>query len=314
MASRNTDKEKETPKPAANLPAAAGQQEELLKMYEEMGLSPEEIAELLDLTGQSTVYNIDKTPVLKINKFGIDDVNGKSVKMGHFVLGQIAKEKNGEVEEIEEIGEDFGPKPEITIIKFGEQFTFFPKNKDKNQICNSQIVLEPGEKAIGSRLGHECKDGTCPKRNNDLDKDERCSCSVIAFCEVTNKEGEKKKALMYFKGTSFMPFQDYVKDAGKFPLFFAPTILETERKINGNNVYWIIKPRLLKERPYTAEDRMINFSVAKEINSNVREFEAQRKLRAQEQRRQLPGRSAGAPGALDKGAPVSATDEEDIAF
>lgn len=304
---------KETP--AANLPALS-QADELKKMYEEMGLSPEEIEEILGLTGQNTVYNIDKTPVLKINKFGIDDVNGKSVKMGNFVLGQVAKEENGEVKEIEEIGEDYGPSPEITIIKFGEQFTYFPKNKDKKQICNSQIVVEPGEKAIGNKLGHECKDGTCPRRNKDLDKEDRCVCSVIAFCEVTNAAGEKKKALMYFKGTSFMPFQDYLKDAGKFPLFFAPTKLNTERKINGNNVYWIVKPELLKDKAYAPDQRMINFNVAKEINANVREFEAQRKLRNAEggNKKGLP------PGVDDSGvAPpgsrtVTATDADDIAF
>lgn len=250
------------------------------------GMTPEQIAEILGITGQSMNYQMDRTPVLKINKFAIDDEQGNSVKMGHFVLGQIAKQDGDDVK-IDFIGKDFGPNPEITIVKFGKQYSFMSKKKEDR--CSSQIVLDPGEKAVGSNLGFYCEDNKCPRRGKDVDKDNKCSCQCIAFVEVGE---EKEKALMYFKGTSYMPFMEYLDSAGKYPLFFFPTVLNTQRKVNGTNVYWIITPELQKDRPYPLEKRMELLETAKQVNSNVRDFEQQRKIRLagnqEEERKQLP--------------------------
>lgn len=238
------------------------------------GFSEEEIKQMRDVTGQSANFTMDRTPVLKINKFPVEDKEGRSVKLGNFVLGQVTKQE-GENTTCENIGKDFGPNPEITVLKFGTKFSYFPKDKDRNKICQSQLVLNPGEIATGDKLGYACASGKCPRRAKDLQKDERCTCQYVAFVEVGP---EREKALMYFKGTSFLPFKAYLDEAGKFPLFFFPTVLETERKINGTNVYWIINPRLQKDRPYPVEARKELFDTAKGIDEAVREFEAQRKL------------------------------------
>lgn len=250
--------------------------------------SDEEMAELLGLTGQATNFSMDRTPTLKVNKFPIKDLKGNSVPMGNFVLGQITKQE-GKNTIIEFIGLDCGENPEITILKFGTKFSYFPESRDKKLICQSQLVLDVGERHIGDNLGFNCMDGTCFRRGKDVDKKEKCPCQYVAFVEVGE---ERHKALMYFKGTSFLPFKAYLDSAGKLPLFCYPTKLNTEQQVNGTNVYWIVTPELLKYAPYPKEQIMGYRDVVKEIDTNVRAFEAQRKLqsasRGAETSKQLP--------------------------
>jgi len=302
-------KAKQTEEQTQNLPAT---QPDLSAMF-----TDEERAALLGMTGQAANFSFDKTPTLKINKFPVEDKEGNTVPMGNFVLGQVTKQE-GEDTSCEFIGKDFGKNPEITILKFGSKFSYFPQSKDKKLICQSQLVLDPGEKAVGDNLGYECMSGKCPRRAKDVDKKEKCTCQYVAFVEVGP---EREKALMYFKGTSFIPFKSYLDSAGKFPMFCYPTKLKTERKINGTNVYWIITPELLKDKPYSREQIMEYAEMVKEIDRTVRDFEAQRKLvsstRREDQQRALPpGMSVLPPesGGRVGGGGGSVDDTDDICF
>ena len=278
------------------------------------GMTPEEIREILGATGQATNTSFDKTPTLKVNKYPIKDAKGNSVPMGNFVYNQITKQE-GKNTIIEDIGIDCGANPEITIVKFGTKFSFFPdseKVKDaKKHICQSQLVLDPGEKAVGDNLGHECMSRTCPRRAKNVLKDEKCTCQYQVFVQV--KVGEDTKgAIMYFKGTSFLPFKQYLDSAGKFPLYFFPTLLTTEQQINGTNIYWVVTPVLQKDRPYPLEERKLLTETVKAVDESVRGFESQRKLisatRKEEAQKSLPpgmsieGKGAGNSGGLGAGA------------
>lgn len=266
------------------------------------GMSPEMIAEILAATGQAANFAFDKTPVLKINKYPIKDQKGNTVPMGNFVLGQVTKQE-GKNTIVEFIGEDAGANPEITVLKVGSKFSYFPdplKVKDaKKHICQSQLVLDPGEKAVGDNLGFECMGGKCPRRGKDVSKDDKCSCQYVVFVEVKIGD-ETRQALMYFKGTSFLPFKAYLDSAGKFPMCFFPTLLTTEQQVNGTNVYWIITPVLQKDRPYPLPERMASLDMVKQIDSNVRGFESQRKLLASQKRDE--NQKALPPGMSVEGA------------
>lgn len=289
------------------------------------GLTPEQIKEILDLTGQSANFAFDKTPVLKVNKYPIKDQKGNKVEMGNFVLGQVTKQ-DGKNTIVEDIGIDCGPNPEITVLKFGSKFSYFPDVtvvKDaKKHICQSQLVLDIGEKAVGDNLGFECGP-KCPRRGKEVKKEEKCSCQYVVFIEI--KVGDDvHKAIMYFKGTSFLPFKAYLDSAGKFPFFFYPTVLETEQQINGTNVYWIVTPVLQKDRPYPTQEKLALMETVKEINSSVREFESNRKListqRREDQQKALPpGMSVLPPeggGSTGSGIGAGAEDADlgDIVF
>lgn len=279
------------------------------------GFSDEERAEMLGLTGQATNMSFDKTPILKINQFSSDIQEGdKIVKMGNFVLGQITR-KDGDNEVIDDIGEDFGAHPEITVLKFGNKYSYFPKNKDKKLMCQSQLVMDAGERATGDRLGFDCLSGGCPRRSKDL-KDDKCKCQYVVFVEVGP---EKKKAIMYAKGDSFMPFKEYLDSANKYPVFFFPTKLVTTKKTNGTNTYWVISPELQKDRPYPAEERKRLMEEARKIDDAARNFESQRKLIASNKKteasKQLPpGMSveppAGTGGSAGIGGGSNVSDAE----
>lgn len=291
-----------------------------IDLYE--GFSDEERAKLLGLTGQAANAGFDKTPILKTNRFPMDiqDPEAPQVRMGNFVLGQVTK-KEGDNDVIVEIGTDLGANPDITVLKVGTKFNYMPK--DRKKWCQSQLVLDVGERPRGDRLGYDCKDKSCPQRQESCKKDDKCSCQFVVFCEVTVAE-EKIDALMYFKGESFIPFSEYLQSAGKYPSFFFPTKLNTERKTNGTNVYWVISPELQKDRPYAPEERVRLFKKVEKIDAQARDFEAQRKLLAQqrqeEQRKALPpGMSVEGPaggGNAGGGIGGGATDAEfaDIQF
>lgn len=288
------------------------------------GMTPEQIREILGATGQVTNASFDKTPTLKINKFPIKDSKGNTVPMGNFVYNQVTKQ-DGKNTIVEEIGIDCGANPEITVLKFGTKFSYFPdpqKIKDaKKHICQSQLVLDPGEKAVGDNLGFECMGGKCPRRAKDVDKDNKCSCQYQIFVQVKIGD-EVKHAIMYAKGTSFLPFKQYLDSAGKFPLYFFPTLLTTEQQVNGSNVYWIVTPVLQKDRPYPLEERLALTETVKAVDESVRGFESQRKLlsatRKEEAQKALPpGMSIegkGQGGSSGLGGNAQDADYADITF
>lgn len=239
------------------------------------GFSPEELQELLGVSGQASTFSMDKTPILKVNYNGdVEDKDGVTIKRGNFVLGQNSKEirkDNGDIC-IEYAGIDLGKNPKITVLTFGMKYSYY--NDDAKQRCSSQLVMERGEKPIGNNLGHVCNGGTCPRRKEGVDKTEKCSCQWTVFCEV-DVDGTKHKALMYLKGLSFMPFSEYLKEAGTLPLFFFPTELTTKMDKQGSVTYYTIFPKLLKDQPFNQIERKANFDAAKQTKQGAEAFKQQ---------------------------------------
>ena len=60
--------------------------EKLDNLYD--GLTPEQVAEMLALTGQAANSSYEKAPVLKVNYFAKKDKDGNKIELGNFVLGQ----------------------------------------------------------------------------------------------------------------------------------------------------------------------------------------------------------------------------------
>lgn len=264
------------------------------------GFTDEERAELLGLTGQAANLSFDRMPTLKINQISSDVQDsvpeGERVRMGNFVLNQITK-KVGDDVTIDSIGEDFGATPELTILKVAKQYFYWPADGDTKKMCMSQLLLEPGERPIGSKYGFDCADKSCPKRNMEKDG---CKCQIQAYGEIGP---EHKMACYTAKGDSFIPFDDYLKKAAaeKKPLFFYPTKLTTTKKQNGSNVYWVITP-VMQDTPYNPEEKRRLFGEAKKLDESIRGNKEQRKvsqeLKAAEARKQLPpGMSVEAPFA-----------------
>lgn len=238
------------------------------------GFSPEEMAELLGVSGQASTFSMDKTPILKVNYADLEDKDGKSIKKGNFVLGQNSKEirkDDGDIC-IEDVGIDLGKSPRITVLTFGMKYSYY--NDDAKQRCSSQLIMERGEKPVGNTYGHVCNGGTCPRRKEGVDKKEKCSCQYVVFCEV-DVEGTKHKALMYLKGLSYMPFSDYLKDAGTMPLFFFPTELTTKMDKQGSVTYYTVFPKLVKDQPFGQIERKANFDTAKQTKQAAETFKQQ---------------------------------------
>ena len=289
------------------------------------GFSDEERAELLGLTGQAANLTFDRIPVLKINQISSDVQDsvpeGLRVKMGNFVLNQSTK-KVGDNVEIEAIGEDCGPAPEITILKIAKQYFYWPSDGDTKKMCMSQLLLEPGERPIGSKYGFDCADKSCPKRNMEKDG---CKCQIQAYSKVGP---EHKQAVYTAKGDSYIPFDNFVKKAAdeKKPLFFFPTKLTTVKKTQGTNTYWVITP-VMQETPYAPEEKRRLFGEAKKLDESIRANKEQRKvsqeLKAAEARKQLPpgmsveppfaggGKASTGSAGIGAGADI---DEADIIF
>lgn len=238
------------------------------------GFSQEELQELLGVSGQATTFSMDKTPILKVNYSDLEDKEGRSIKKGNFVLNQNSKEirkEDGDIY-VEDVGIDLGKSPKITILTFGTKYSFY--SDDAKQRCSSQLIMDRGEKPIGNTLGHVCNGGTCPRRKEDVEKKEKCSCQYVVFCEV-EVDGTKHKALMYLKGLSYMPFSEYLKDAGTLPLFFFPTELTTKMDKQGSVTYYTIFPKLLKDQPFNQIERKENFDLAKQTKHAAETFKQQ---------------------------------------
>lgn len=237
------------------------------------GMTDAEKAELLAATGQANTAGGDKVPSLKVNYCDLPDKDGNEIKKGNFVFGQNPKEiQNGDDIVVEYIGLDLGKNPSITVLTYGQQYSFY--SDDKNKRCNSQLVLEMGEKPVGNNLGFECRSGQCPHRADGVDSKDKCSCQWVIFCEVETPEGPQK-AIMYLKGKSFMPFSDYLKAAGTLPVCFFPTKLSNKMEKQGSVTYWVTTPTLDKENPYPQAKRLENATAAKEARKGAQEFKVQ---------------------------------------
>lgn len=232
------------------------------------GLSPEDVAEMMRLTGQAANVNYEKSPILKINLCGKPDKNKNRADIGNFVLNQSIKVIDGN-RSVEDIGKDLGDSPEITVIKVAKQFSYYNDQKDLR--CASQLITESNEVAVGYNLKHACSGGTCPRRATGIDKKERCTCQYVVYVEAGP---DKDKALMYFKGINFMAFKEYLDSASPDPTIFYPTVLTTKEKTMGSVTYYEIYPQLDKNRPYDIATRKDNMDKLRAVSRDITSYKA----------------------------------------
>jgi len=279
-------------------------------------MTEEEKAEMLALTGQTDNQRADKIPSLKVNYCDTADEAGRVIPKGNFVYGQSSKTVDVEITDEDgdvttearmvDLGVDLGKAPKITILTAAQQYSYY--NDDAKLRCNSQI-FRAGETPVGSTLKHECRSGNCPRRKEGVDKKEKCTCQHVLMCLV-DIDGEQKPALMYVKGASFMPFNDYLKQANsdKFPLFCAPTKMKNAQEKQGSVTYFVTSFNLLTAERYSEEACKANFQMAKETNKAMQEYKAQ--IEQKNASKQLVSRSEGR-NAVDVGM---ITNDDDIVF
>lgn len=276
------------------------------------GLSDEERAELLALTGQNANLSGSKVPILKVNYCDVADVDGNTIKKGNFVYNQSSKtaevevvdESDGEVtkeERMLDLGTDLGKSIAVTVLGYRQQYSYY--NADAKLRCNSQIFGQ-GEVPVGSNHKLECRSGKCPRRKDGLDKKEKCICQFVVplLVEVA---GEKQPALMYVKGSNYFPFNDYLKAAGPIPLFWAPTKMKTKVEKDGSVTYYVTSFELDTANPYPQLERDIYKG---QVKGAIAQIEEHKKAQAQKQgNRQLVDRSEGPQDSL-------ILDDEEIVF
>jgi len=315
-------------KPLKNVEEVAA---EIPMTFEELmaTFSDAELAESRDASGQTANAGYDRIPTLKINYCTLADKSGRTIKEGNWVILQNNGKLEVEVEDedgdksteirIEDMGVDLGKNPKITIYCVGSMYSFYPDSKGaKEDICRSQLVFDPKrEKHVGNNLPYECRGGKCPRRSATCTKEEKCGCQWVIFCEVTLPDGEKIKALMYAKGSSYIPFSDYIKSLGTMPIYFAPTKLSTKQELSQQGKpYYVMGFLFQKDKPFPTLEARSNIETARSTREAAVENNAGHKNAMLENKS-----TAGTPSQLvDKSAGKSSTpvtvieDDDDISF
>lgn len=278
-------------------------------------MTPEERAEIAALTGQDANSSGDRIPVLKINYCDTPDVEGKEIKKGNFVYDQSSATTEIEVtdedddvtkeERMENLGVDLGKSIQATVLAYRQQYNYY--NNDDNKLnCRSQ-VFGMGEVPVGSNLKQECRGGKCPRRKEGIDKKEKCSCQFIVYLLVKVGE-ETKPAMMYIKGASYFPFNDYLKAAGPIPLFFAPTKMKTAVEKQGAVTYYPLTLTLDIPNAYPALERD---AYKEQMKGAVAQMDEHKKIAAQKSAsKQIVDKSEGPQTQ----SPPFDTEDDEIVF
>lgn len=253
------------------------------ELYEQMlaNLSPEDRAAMDQMTGQSNLKGGKKTPVLRVSYKESDDedLNGKSIKKGNFVIGQKTTYDAKGDEIIEEIGIDFGDEISLVVLAIGNQYSFYSETKGAS--CSSQITRDRSEVPVGSTLKINCSDGTCPHRQDGIDRKDRCSNQFVLFVKLP--EGTKLPdgtdcpvALLYVKGTSYMPCKDYFAGNGEFALrvnsLMCFTVIKTTRMKKGSVTFFDLS---FKQGPLDPSGFKESHAIATEVVKELEAFKAQ---------------------------------------
>lgn len=186
-----------------NLEVFSPENLEMYKKYDDMAKT------------DNTVYaSINKLPILKIQ---YDDES--KFDKGVWVLGQVKKDGK--------IIEEGRVVSQIVILRVKNKYLYIKTENNKNLVCSSPLFNQ-GERIEGNFFHNECGKN-CKYRNEIKDK---CKAQkvVYACAVVKNDEGkvEMIDCIMYMKGTSYMPFVDYISEA---------SILEIEDKSKTKHVY-----------------------------------------------------------------------------
>lgn len=306
---------KETAKEATETAVATINNADMIKELL-ASMTPEEREEILALTGQNANSGMDKIPVLKINYCDTLDIDGKEIKKGNFVYDQSSAtteievtDEDGDVtkeERMEDLGTDLGKTIKATVLAYRQQYNYY--NNDDNKLnCRSQ-VFGMGETPTGNNLKRECRGGTCPRRKEGIDKKEKCTCQFIIYLLLKIGE-ETVPAMMYVKGASYFPFNDYLKAAGPVPLYFAPTKMKTTVEKQGAVTYYPLVITLDIPNAYTAIERD---GYKEQMRGAVAQMDEHKKVAAQKSAsKQIVDKSEG-PKAED--AINNPIDDDNIVF
>lgn len=239
-------------------------------------LSPEEQENLMRLTGQNQGGGGTKTPVVKINYKERADITGVKIPKGNFVLGQASATVDGK-KVLSTAGTDLGTELNAVILKVGTQFSFW--NDDIKKRCSSQVICERGEKPIGFNLKNVCNDGSCPRRKEGIEKGDRCTNQYIVYLRLP--AGTKLPdgtdcpvAMMYIKGTSYKPFQDYITVELKgIPSIALVTKFSTTEEEQGSTIFYVLN--IEKGAPVPAAVFKENFQLVGGVDKQLMEYKSE---------------------------------------
>lgn len=239
-------------------------------------LTDEERENLARLTGQGGGGGGTKTPVVKINYKERADASGKKVAKGNFVLGQSNKIVDGK-KILEHAGTDLGNSLDCVILKTGTQFSFW--HDDPKKRCSSQIITEYGEIPVGFNLKCRCNDKSCERRKDGTPKADRCVNQYVVYLRLPAgtrlPDGtDCPIAIMYIKGTSYKPFQDYLNDTLKgIPSIAVITKFSTEESEQGSTIFFTLNMEKGDMVPTAVFKE--NFQLVTGVNTQLLEYKAE---------------------------------------
>lgn len=206
-------------------------EQEFEAMLAELDITEEEKNELRRMSGMNSRGG-DALPVLKVNTQEDPDKEGVAIPKGNFVINQVVNAD----ETLEKAGVDLGKEVTLTIFAKAQQYSRY--HKDPKERCNSNLIFDRNDVAVGSNFGFQCKSGDCPWRAEGVDDKLKCKCQSIAYSALE----DGTKVISYHKKSNVIPFENYLKSLGALPPYAAKTKFTTERKKSGQVVYWVINP------------------------------------------------------------------------
>lgn len=201
--------------------------------------SADEMAELSQMA-RETNKGMSQGSNLAVMKINYDET-ANVVERGEWVVGQ---KKDKETKEITEEG-----KKVIGFIPLAvrDRYSMFV-NKKKELNCTSMLFdrnTSDMDAVVGNTHGYPCGPG-CPYRA--IGADPRCGAQKVAMGIAICEDGTKVECVAYIKGSSYMPFVDYLaaatvhrSGAGSMdvPAYSFVCMLGSVRKKNDGTVYFV---------------------------------------------------------------------------
>ena len=196
-------------------------------------LSQEDIEYYNTLAKQNGDVSPKRLPQLKIN-YEEESKNPRGV----WVLGQVKKDGK--------IVDEGVVVNKMIILNIRNQYNMYVES-DITKNCRSPIHKD-FVKVIGNNYKNQCGK-TCQYK-----VDGSCKACKVVYVIVITPENEKKEAVMYIRGASYMPLVEYVRDATKVememdgkkiqtsvPLYSIVNLLDSEKDKKGTITYWRAK-------------------------------------------------------------------------
>lgn len=209
------------------------------------GLDASLLAKLGDLANQYNEGAVSRNN--SIPRLKVQTSPEAETKRGTVVLGQ-------RIENAEVIDEGI-PVDTIILLAMRDRYSYFnfnDKERAKETACRSRMfVRHPNMEPItGNNYGYACGNG-CKFRNKELQT--RCAAQHVIFALAVYKDAEgnrvEQPCTMILKGDNYFPIVEFLKKAVyvevggkqiKMPIFGFEVKLTTEKKVNGQVVYYVI--------------------------------------------------------------------------